>query len=96
MRWRIKLSTCDFDIIYRCGEEKIPADALSQLNCITVNLKKLQDLRNSLCQPGITRLAHFVKQQNLPFLLDQVRQVVRSCTVCAEIQPQFLNRKLYT
>ena len=39
--------------------------------------------------PGVTRLAHFVKQRNLPFSLDQVRQVVRSCTVCAEIKPQF-------
>ena len=90
MRWRIELSTYDFDIIYRCGEENIPADALSRLNCVTMNLKKLQDLHSSLCHPGVTtRLAHFVKQRNLPFSLDQVRQVVRSCTVCAEIKPQF-------
>ena len=34
-------------------------------------------------------MAHFVKQRNLPFSLDQVRQVVRSCTACAEIKPQF-------
>ena len=89
MRWRIELGTYDVDIIYRCGEENIPADALSRLNCVTMNLKKLQDLHNSLCHSGVTRLAHFVKQPNLPFFLDQVRQVVRSCTVCAEIKPQF-------
>ena len=70
-------------------KENISADALSRLNCVTMNLKKLQDLHNSLCQPEVTRLAHFVKQRNLPFSLDQVRQVVRSCTVCAEIKPQF-------
>ena len=29
MRWRIELSTYDFGIIYRSGEENIPADALS-------------------------------------------------------------------
>ena len=89
MRWRIKLSTYDFDIIYRCDEENIPANALSRLNCVTMNSKKLKDLHNSLCHPGVTRLAHFVKQRNLPFSLDQVRQVVRSCKVCAEIKPQF-------
>ena len=89
MRWRIELSTYDFDIIYRCGEENIPADALSRLNCVTMNLKKLQDLHNSLCHPGVTRLAHFVKQRNLPFSLDQVRQVVRSCSVCRNQTPIF-------
>ena len=54
-----------------------------------MNLKKLQDSHNFLCHPGLTKLVHFVKQRNLPFFLDQVRQVVRSCTVCAEIKPQF-------
>ena len=63
MCWRIELSTYDFDIIYRCGEENIPPDALSRLNCVTMNLKKLQDLHNSLCHPGVTRLAHFVKNE---------------------------------
>ena len=82
MRWRIELSTYDFGIIYRSGEENIPADALFRLNCVIMNLKKLHDLHNSLCHPRVTRLAHFVKQRNLPFSLDQVRQVVRSCTVC--------------
>ena len=89
MRWRIELSTYDFAIIYRCGEENIPGDTLSRLNCETMNLKKQQNLHNSLCRPGVTRLAHFVKQRNLPFSLDQVRQVMPSCTVCAEIKPQF-------
>ena len=27
MRWQIELSIFDFDIVYRCGEENIPADA---------------------------------------------------------------------
>ena len=93
MRWKIELSTNDFDIIYRCGEENISADALSRLNCVTMNLKKLQDLHDSLCHSGVTRLAHFVKKRNLSFSLDQVRQVVRSCTVCAEIKPQFFKRE---
>ena len=70
MRWRIEFGTYDFDIIYRCGEENISADALSRLNCVTINLKKLQDLHNFLCPPGVTRLAHFVKEQNLSFSLD--------------------------
>ena len=93
MRWRIELSTYNFNITYRYGEENIPADALSRLSCVTMNLKKLQDLHNFLCHPGVTRLAHFVKQRNLPFSFDQVRQVVRSCTVCAKIKPQFFKPK---
>ena len=36
MRWRIELSTgtFDFDIIYYCGEENIPADTLSRIKCL--------------------------------------------------------------
>ena len=37
MRWRIELSMYDFDIIYRAGEENIPADALSRVKCMSLH-----------------------------------------------------------
>ena len=89
MRWRIELSTYDFDIIYRCGEENIPADALSRIKCFSMCIDKLRDVHESLCHPGETRMAHFVRVRNLPFSMDQIRQVIRSCKACAECKPQY-------
>jgi len=89
MRWRIELSTYDFDILYRCGAENITADALSRIRCLSMSIDKLRDIHESLCHPGETRLAHFVKVRNLPFSLDQIRQVIRTCKACAECKPQY-------
>ena len=89
MSWRIELSTFDFDIIYRCGEENIPADALSRIKCLSLTVDKLRYLHEYLCHPGEMRMAHFVKVRNLPFSLDQIRQVIRSCKACAGCKPQY-------
>ena len=89
MRWRIELSTFDFDIVYRCGEENIPADALSRVKCLSMSIDKLRDVHESLCHPGETRMAHFVKVRNLPFSIDQIRQIIRSCQACSECKPQY-------
>ena len=37
MRWKIELSMYNFDIIYRVGEENIPADALSRVKSMFLN-----------------------------------------------------------
>ena len=51
MRWRIELSTFDFDIVFRCGEENISADALSRVKCLSMNIDKLRNVHESLCHP---------------------------------------------
>ena len=89
MRWRIELSTFDLDIVYRCGEENIPADALSRGKCLSMSIDKLRDVHESLCHPGETRMAHFVKVRNLPFSVDQIRQIILSCQACSECKPQY-------
>ena len=69
---RIELSAYDFDIKYRCGDENIPADTLSRIQCLKLNLANLYKLHDSLCHLGVTRMAHFVQIRNLPFSLEDV------------------------
>ena len=79
LRWRIELSTSDFDFVYRCWEENIAADALSYLKSLSMSTDKLRDVHESLCHPRETRMAHLVKVRNLPLSIDQIRQIIRSC-----------------
>ena len=90
MRWRIELSCYSFDIIYRPGPENVPPDALSRAFCAAVpSTGDLAEVHNSLCHPGVTRMFHFVKTRNLPYSMDDVRQMTKACRVCAEYKPQF-------
>ena len=34
-------------------------------------------------------MLHFIKSRNLPFSVDDVKSVTRSCPICAELKPQF-------
>ena len=34
-------------------------------------------------------MAHFVRRQNLPFSIEDIKQVSASCPVCAELKPRF-------
>ncbi len=67
MRWRIELSMYDFAIVYRAGEENIPADALSRVKIMSLTIDKLYELHKSLCHPGMDRMAYFVKSRIYPF-----------------------------
>ncbi|CAB3993188.1 Hypothetical predicted protein [Paramuricea clavata] len=58
MRWRIELSMYNFDIIYRAGEENIPADALSRVKSISLTIDKLYELHRSLCHPATNVTPH--------------------------------------
>ncbi|KRY87956.1 Pro-Pol polyprotein [Trichinella pseudospiralis] len=51
--------------------------------------RHLQQLHDKLCHPGITRLYHFVRSKNLPYSIQEVRQVVTDCRTCAEMKPRF-------
>ncbi|XP_069778725.1 uncharacterized protein [Narcine bancroftii] len=59
-------------------------DALSQGTSASVHLDHLQTLHDSLCHPGVTRLNHFDKTQNLPYSIEDVRSMTRRCQICAE------------
>ena len=47
------------------------------------------DLHNSLCHSGVTCVFHFVQTKNLPFSVEEVRQMTKACRVCAVHKPQF-------
>ena len=79
----------DFDIIYRAGEENIPADALSRVKSMSLTLDKLHELHESLCHPGVARMTHFVKSRNLLFSVDDVKRMTQACKQCRECKPQY-------
>ncbi|KRY46187.1 Pro-Pol polyprotein [Trichinella britovi] len=92
MRWKIELSYYDFDIIHRPGKDNVTPDALSRTFCSMAShdhCRHLQQLHDKLCHPGITRLYHIVRSKNLPYSIQEVRQVVTDCRTCAEMKPRF-------
>jgi len=91
MRWRMELSCFDFDIVYRPGRENVTPDALSRSTCSAVcgDTRPLYTLHTSLCHPGVTRMYHFVKSRNLPYSVEDVRQMTSACRICAECKPRF-------
>ena len=93
LRWRMELSCYDFYIVYRPGQENILPDVLSRTYCSVTNSDglTLYTLHDALCHPGVTRLFHFVRSKNLPYSVEEVRQVTRSCRICAECKPRFHN-----
>ena len=88
LRWRMELSTFNYDIKYRPGNENQSPDALSRI-CASSSGIDLKTIHNDLCHPGVTRFLHYVKARNLPFSVDEVRSVVRNCQACAECKPNF-------
>ena len=90
-RWRIELSQFKFDIIYRPGNQNVVADTFSRINAISPSMQELHQIHQKLCHPGITRLTHFVRTKNLPYSLDQVKQITESCKSCMYLKPKFPN-----
>lgn len=89
MRWRLELSIYDFDVVYRAGKENIPADTFSRVRAMSLTLNNLSELHQSLCHPGVTRMAHFVKRRNLPFSIEEIKRITESCKTCSECKPQY-------
>ena len=93
LRWRLELAAFDFTIIYRPGKLNFAPDTLSRAISASVSfpsLKSLINLHKSLCHPGITRLAYYVKVKNLPFSLSDVKNVIQACKDCSEVKASFL------
>ena len=90
LRWRIELSCLDFDVKYRPGKENVTADCLTRAYCSALSHPDaLKELHIGLCHPGIVRLNHYVRNNNLPYSMEDVKRVISQCTTCAELKPNF-------
>ena len=88
-RWRLELSCYHFDIKYRPGKENIAADTFSRVYCLALSTDYLYQLHCSLCHPGITRMTAHVRSRNLPFSVEDIRNMVSGCRICRECKPRF-------
>ena len=96
LRWRLELAAFDFTTIYRPGKLICAPDTFSRATSAYVSspfLNSLKELHETLCHPGITRLAHYVKVKNLPFSLNDVKSVIQACKHCSEVKATFFNPK---
>lgn len=92
LRWRLELASFSYDIVYRKGAENVVADSFSRI-CSAANLNNLHAIHKDLCHPGITRMTHWVRCNNLPYSVEDIRKMTTSCEVCAEIKPRFYKGK---
>ena len=93
LRWRLELAAFDFTTIYRPGNLNCAPDTFSRATLATITLPSLislKELHESLCHPGVTRLAHYVKIKNLPYSINDVKTVVQDCKDCSEVKASFL------
>lgn len=89
-RWKVELSSYQFDVVYRPGKDNAAADALSRAHCGAIHDRAdLAKLHASLCHPGIVRMAHFVRTKNLPYSTEEIKSVTAQCKTCAQWKPRF-------
>ena len=89
-QWRIELASFSYTIKYRPGKQNTGPDTFSRAFCSSIaSQSSLEELHNNLCHSGISRMLHFVRAKNLPFLTTDIKRVVNYCPICAEIKPHF-------
>ena len=93
--WRIELASFSYIIKYRPGQRNVGPDTFTRAFCSNISAApcNLEGLHNKLCHPAVTRLLHFVRTKNLPYSTIDVKRVVSSCKICAEVKPKFNQRK---
>ena len=89
----MELSQYNFNIRYRPGCENSVADTFTRIAVLTNPLCEIRGIHEQLCHPGITRLTHFIRSKNLPFSIEQVKQVTNCCKSCLHLKPKFLQNK---
>ena len=93
MRWRVALSPYSYDIQFRPGKYNDAiidgADTFTRVKCAIISSNFLHDIHTALCHPGVTRLNHFIKTKNLPYSLDNIKQVCKECKICQEVKPRY-------
>ena len=96
LRWRIELSCLEFDIKYRPGPENVTADCLTRAFCSALSqTKSLKQLHEELCHPGVVRMSHFVRSRNLPYSIDEVKQITSQCEACARLKPRYFRPQIH-
>ena len=80
-RWRIDLAPFHFDIVHKPGKLHVTADVMSRIKPLNycASIVDLKSLHNQLCHPGISRFYHFIRARNLPYSMEDVKEVVGTC-----------------
>ena len=65
-------------------------DTLSRVCCSTLSRSSLYNIQSAMCHPGITRMYHYVRSKNVPYSLNDMRQMTFCCKVCAQIKLRLL------
>ena len=90
--WKSELSSFEYDIIHRPGVENVGPDAMSRLCSAIKPGMTLKQVHEALAHPGIRRMYHFIRSKNLPFSMNEVKDLCANCKICAEIKPRFFNQ----
>ena len=94
--WRVSLSAFNYDIVHRPGKLNVTSNAFSRIcgseSFGTFELN-LSNMHETLRHPGITRLHHFVRSKNLPYAIQDVKEVCNQCRICAELKPRFFRKE---
>jgi hypothetical protein len=77
MRWRLEMSCYSFEIVYRPGKDNVVADTLSRISA-SASGNRLFELHQLLSHPGVTRIYHWVRSKNLPYSLQDVKNMTGS------------------
>ena len=90
-RWRIELSPFSYDIEYRAGTENVVADALTRFPTCNAAItgNSLKQIHDTLCHPGVRRMAHYVRTKNLPYSMEEIKSMTSQCRECALVKPRF-------
>ena len=95
LRWRLELACMSFDIVYRPGEYNTVPDMMSRAEHVcgaapSGSRDVIRKLHDELCHPGVTRLCHYLRAQNVAFSVDEVRNVISQCRTCMTCKPSFV------
>ena len=76
--WRAELGMYSYHVKYRPGVDNVAPDALSRVCGAIGQHSNLKGLHESLGHPGVSRFAHFIRSEHLPYSMDEIHQL------CAE------------